>query len=811
MQKEDGIFISHDKYVIKVLRKFNFSDVKSASTLVDMEKTLVKDVDGNDVDVHLYRSMIRSLMYLTASRPDIIKSIAEGCQFLGSRLISCQCKKQTMVATFTTKAEYVAAGKKAIGTKLVFRNKKDERGIVIKNKITLVVQGHKQEEVLDYDEVFAPVARIEAIRVPDHPDKVYKVVKALYGLHQAPRAWSMLMTLSLALPRRSCVLNLKDVKSASTLVDMEKTLVKDVDGNDVDVHLYRSMIRSLMYLTASRPDIIDYPFELVAYTDSDYAEASLDSKSIAEGCQFLGSRLISCQCKKQTMVATSTTKAEYVKQSSMIGFGEMILYNLTTGLLNLVLSTARLPLILFEKPEGSEGFHQIVDFLNTSHISTLDNGEIEITATTDGKVKVKLEDSDGISILPTTKILKQLALMGSNIATALICLATNRKFNFSKLIFDGMGEGSTVPVESHHTPMGAPSTSQLHLSPTLRIPIRQETEVPQPSSPPHTNVADKAASTGVDVRQGGAATTITSLDAGQGSGNINKNPSMLHDLPLSRVHTLRSDEDIMQHNELMDLVTKLSDRVVALETDLKYDQDMKFNLEFDVAKEVSTAEKEVSTIEPVSTAGAAVTITSVDVSPARRISTADENTMAETLVFIRRSAAKDKAMRLQKELDEEERQRMAKVHEAAQSFSMEEWENIRARVKADEELTQKLQSKEINKYLFDELKTLFETTMRRVNTFVPMESEVDRAVLEFTTGSSKRGIEKELDQGNSKRLKTNEVFGSEQPDEEENELSQEDLQKTMMVVPVEEVYVEALQFKYPTIDWEVYTEESRKY
>nr|GEU63177.1 putative ribonuclease H-like domain-containing protein [Tanacetum cinerariifolium] len=120
-------------------------------------------------------------------------------------------------------------GKRAIGSKWVFRNKKDERGIIIRNKARLVPQGHTQEEGIDYEEVFAPVARIEAIRMflayasfigfmvyqmdvksaflygtikeeiyvcqppgfedPDYPDKVYKVVKALYGLHQAPRAW----------------------------------------------------------------------------------------------------------------------------------------------------------------------------------------------------------------------------------------------------------------------------------------------------------------------------------------------------------------------------------------------------------------------------------------------------------------------------------------------------------------------------------------------------------------------------------------------------------------------------------------------
>ncbi|GJY54819.1 putative ribonuclease H-like domain-containing protein [Tanacetum coccineum] len=121
--------------------------------------------------------------------------------------------------------------KRAIGTKWVYRNKKDERGIVIKNKARLVAQGYTQEEGIDYDEVFAPVARIEAIRLflayasfkdfvvyqmnvksaflygkieeefyvcqppgfedLEFPDKVYKVEKALYGLHQAPRAWSL--------------------------------------------------------------------------------------------------------------------------------------------------------------------------------------------------------------------------------------------------------------------------------------------------------------------------------------------------------------------------------------------------------------------------------------------------------------------------------------------------------------------------------------------------------------------------------------------------------------------------------------------
>nr|GEX16722.1 hypothetical protein [Tanacetum cinerariifolium] len=111
-QKQDGIFISQDQYVAEILRKFGFTDGKSASTPIDTEKPLLKDPDGEDVDVHTYRSMIGSLMYLTSLRPDIMFVVCACARSQGQatlRLISWQCKKQTVVVTSSTEAGYMAA------------------------------------------------------------------------------------------------------------------------------------------------------------------------------------------------------------------------------------------------------------------------------------------------------------------------------------------------------------------------------------------------------------------------------------------------------------------------------------------------------------------------------------------------------------------------------------------------------------------------------------------------------------------------------------------------------------------------------
>ncbi|GKC00102.1 hypothetical protein Tco_0986238 [Tanacetum coccineum] len=128
----------------------------------------------------------------------------------------------------------------------------------------------------------------------------------------------------------------------------------------------------------------------------------------------------------------------------------------------------------------------------------------------------------------------------------------------------------------------------------------------------------------------------------------------------------------------------------------------------------------------------------------------------------------EEALRLQEQLDKDERQRLARVHEEASTFNAEEWDNIKAQIEADEELAQRLQAEERGRYSnadkarllqlkklsFDEIKDLFESTMKRVKDFVPMKS--DKSAPKIAVGSSKRDAEKELNQESSKRQKTGE-------------------------------------------------------
>nr|GEX52352.1 putative ribonuclease H-like domain-containing protein [Tanacetum cinerariifolium] len=222
-------------------------------------------------------------------------------------------------------------GKRAIGIKWIYKNKKYERGIVVRNKARLVAHGYTQEEGIDYDEVFDPVARIEAIRLFLAHDSfkyffVYHMdVKSVFLYLKIEEVYKEGDVQDKYVHEFLKKFDFSTVKTASTPMETSKPLMKDENAKDVDVHLYRSMISSLMYLTSSRLDIMfaDSPFDLEAYTNSDYASASLDRKYVtkayleklvenadfAEIVDFLNANLIKC-----SLTVSPTIYVPYIEQ-----------------------------------------------------------------------------------------------------------------------------------------------------------------------------------------------------------------------------------------------------------------------------------------------------------------------------------------------------------------------------------------------------------------------------------------------------------------------------------------------------------------
>ncbi|GJU21514.1 putative ribonuclease H-like domain-containing protein [Tanacetum coccineum] len=565
VQRDDGIFISQDKYVANILKKFDFSSVKIASTLIETNKALHKDKEAKDVDVHLYRSMIGSLMYLTASRPNIMfavcacarKSTTGGCQFLGKRLISWQCKKQTVVANSTTEVEYAAAAN-CYGHLLWIQNQMLDYGFnfmntkiyidyesticIVKNPVFYSKTKHieiRHHFIRDYyEKKLIQVIKIHTdhnvadILTKDFDVSRFKFLIASIGLLNLRKPITVLLSSQLKKthkPRKSkrttkisqsngpihIVANETVYKEWEDKMERAATTASSLEAEQDSGNI--NMTQSMATLNEPLPQgtgsssgprcQVTILGGVDAQTRFEIASKQSNDLPLLR-VNTLGSREDSMKLKKLMELCTT-----YCDHHNMVG--------------------------LLEKTDGSEGFYQIVDFLNASHIrfalsenptiydshikqfwqtatvNTLDNGEQEITAIVDGHVKtvtiasvrkyLQLADAGGLSSLPNTKFFDQLSLMGYAI--------TSDKLTFQK----------------GHFPLSG----------------------------------------SVDVVHGGAATTISSIDAGQGSGNITKSPTMPYDSPLPGGHTLGNDEGSMTLHEFTVLCTNFSTKVESLETELK--------------------------------------------------------------------------------------------------------------------------------------------------------------------------------------------------------------------------------------------------
>ncbi|GJW44198.1 putative ribonuclease H-like domain-containing protein [Tanacetum coccineum] len=510
-QKDDGIFISQDKYVAEILKKFDFANVKTASTPIETQKPLVKDEEANDVDIHLYRSMIGSLMYLTASRPDIMfavcacsrfqvspktshlsavkrifrylkgkpklglwyprvssfdlesysdsdyaganlnrKSIIGGCQFLSRRLISWQCKKQTIVATSTTEAEYVAAAS-CCGQVLWIQNQMLDYGFNFMN--TKIYIDNESTICIVKNPVYHSKTKHIAIRHHFIRDAYEKKLIQVLKIHTDDNVADLLT---------------KAFDVSRGLIEFRGSLRRVTDGTEA------LLIPTLFILWLDK-----------------VSTASAKLVPLGKVCTALET------LKKNTAKALISLFTTISLSSTMAVLDSCPKHNMVAYL---------------EKSEGNAEFHEIIDFLKRSSIhhaltvspvvsttfveqfwtsakSKTINNVRHITAKVAGKsVSISeasirsdllFDDADGIDSLPNQAIFDAIQLMGyegdltvltfnkalfspqwrflfhtinhclsskstswdqipTNIATAVICLTSNQKYNFSKLIFDGM-------------------------------------------------------------------------------------------------------------------------------------------------------------------------------------------------------------------------------------------------------------------------------------------------------------------------------------------------------------------------------------
>ncbi|GJV04397.1 hypothetical protein Tco_1337966 [Tanacetum coccineum] len=507
-----------------------------------------------------------------------------------------------------------------------------------------------------------------------------------------------------------------------------------------------------------------------------------------------------------------------------------------------------------KKPTRSEGFQEIVDFLNGSHIRyaltksptiyvslikkfwqtatvrTVDNGEQEITATIDGKEFTITEAS------------------------------VRRHLQLADV--DGSGHPSepqpppstTQPTHAKPIPNVVSSSHQKTQPP--RQALNQVTELPQ-TSEPIPNVPDEAVYEKWDDRVERATTTAASLDAEQASGGsprcqeamggsiaqtridgfmyniVQESGELRGRLEVNKEDDEEDLEDSSKQGRMIEEIDQDAGVTLVTPTHSQEDQPEDQLGVFSAAKVLADAAKEnvhtytrrrravstgsgrISTAEEsVNTVGASMPVVIKDKGKAKMDESEPEQTKTK-LQQRQERAGYEAAVRLQEQLDEEERKRIARVHEEASSFNIEEWEDIQAKIEADEELAQRIQAEEREKYSeaekarllaelinqrkryfaqqraeerrnkpltqaqqrtymsnyikhmgshtlqqlkklsFDELNNLFKATMRRAGAFVPMETEIRREVPELAARSSKRDAEEELDQGSSKRQKTN--------------------------------------------------------
>nr|GEW37377.1 putative ribonuclease H-like domain-containing protein [Tanacetum cinerariifolium] len=771
--------------------------------------------------------------------------------------------------------------KRAIGSKWVFKNKKDKRGIVIRNKARLVTQGHTQEEGIDYDEVFAPVARIEAIRLflphasfmgfmvyqmdvksaflygtieekvyvcqplgfkdPYFPDKVYKVVKALYELHQGLQVKQKDDGIFISQDKYVVEILRKfgftDVKSASIPIETEKPLLKDPDGEDVDVHIYR-YLKGKPHLGLWYPKA--FPFNLVAYSNSDYDRASLDRKSTTGGCQFLGVNTPRCEKDSLELMelivfmfwATASIKqaSDVVKLQALID-GKKELTDFCTSLqrqqselvskfaaqaLEITELKARVKFLEDRQGEGIKlsgddapikGRRLDEEEVATERVSSnteeirLDEGEVaaerfqfdekdgigvtagdlkllllciflllnfglrllsrrlmtvQLRALIDGKKVVVtedviqrdlyLDDADGVECLPNEEIFAELAHNLTSQNTKYTSLALTQKvFAIMRRVGKGFS-GVETPLFASMLVQPQPQAVE---EDKVKVPTAPALPSPKttPSPPPHDPTPSPYDST----------------------------------IPLLKT--------------LMEACASLSYKVVELEQD-KHTQ----------ALEILKLKKRVKKLEKKRRSKHSRFKRLRKVGTSHRVGSS-----TNTIVGAQEDASKQEeieAINADEDItlvDVETQKEVADMDAELQGrITQEDVSTVEPTVFDDEENMAGYKMEHFRGMNYDKVRPIFEREYKKVQTLFKPNKDVEEP-------KKKRVVEETLLQYSFKKLKVVEVTGSqstqETPSNDPKGINEEDVQNMLEIVPVSKFKVEALQDKYPIIDWEIHSEE----
>ncbi|GJX13537.1 hypothetical protein Tco_0205295 [Tanacetum coccineum] len=504
-------------------------------------------------------------------------------------------------------------------------------------------------------------------------------------------------------------------------METSKPLMKDENAEDVDVHLCRSMIGSLMYLTSLRPNIMFVVcacarFQVTPKVSHLHAVKRIFRKSTTGGCQFLRRRLISWQCKKQTIVANSTTEVEDSYEKRLIQVIKIHTDHNVADLLTKAFDVSRFQYLIARCLEWNGtstkdefqvsavrvtyywqvylmlllAFNTVVKIKNikpikqkwvkvlvyaarhsliavrhkfwaTAKAKTI-HEEHQIQALVDKKKVIiieksvksdlMLEDAEGTECLPNDVIFEQLTLMGakttawnefsSTMASAIICLAINQKFNFSKYIFDNMMknlEGGVkflmylrfVQVFLDKQVEGMSKHEGIYVTPsdTKKIFANMKREGKEPIPDEATN-EEPISTPFCDPPQSAKSAQAKEI------ASLNKRVKHLEQRRKSRTSGLKR---LRKGRKIANLDADVEVTLID-ETQERYDEEMLFDVQYDlqgkeVVAEKEVAEKEVSVADPVTTAGEVVT-------SAIATTIVDELTLAQTLIEIK--AAKPKAV-----------------------------------------------------------------------------------------------------------------------------------------------------------------------